>query len=251
MMKPSLLVLVSLVTLFLYARYARLRTKKRSVEEWFRHEASSFSPSEVRSWSEEMKDKKLHHLSGWSYASATTWIRYVQNTVFPLGILAGERFRFLEVGCGVGVFSRVLFKIFPHASGFGFDIEPRAISIARAVLPAERFDLIVSNMSSFIVTEKAFDYIFIPGALCYLESLDLIEHTVRSLLKGLKCGGRGMCASMLPGVASKMGSCRSRVPESFWFALGVTVIKMEDMAKWKSKDTIYHRYNVCVRKHCP
>ena len=89
----------------------------------------------------------------------------------PLNLDTNATFHFLEVGMGVGAFSREILGAFPHATGHGFDLVPRAIEIASVVLPQARMKVTVGDMVDIHEPSESFDLVFVPGALCYLSSL--------------------------------------------------------------------------------
>lgn len=84
----------------------------------------------------------------------------------------------LEIGCGIGALSELIFKQIPNGSFVGADISPKSIGIAN-----ERFkkhknvEFIVSDMTDFTHSKK-FDYIVLPDVLEHIpeeEHQNIIE----------------------------------------------------------------------------
>ena len=170
----------------------------------------------------------------------------------PLNLDTNATFHFLEVGMGVGAFSREILGAFPHATGHGFDLVPRAIEIASVVLPQARMKVTVGDMVDIHEPSETFDVVFVPGALCYLSSMDLVRTAVAGFSRVLRKDG-GLCIHMLASENSPTGSCVVRIPKAFWTEdvqqkpFGLKLIAMEEMSSWGLEHAL-GRYAVCLRK---
>ena len=231
--------------------YARDSTRR-----WFR---ASASQCDVTLWTEADFDEGLHKLSRWEEFDAAQFRSFVAHQIAPLRLARNASFRFLEAGVGVGAFARVLLRAYPNATGVGFDLEPKAVAIARRVLPRDRMPLVFeADMLTVQLphTTALFDYIFVPGALCYLHSLDDIQAALARLVRLLRPGG-GLCASMLASMRSDTGSCNTRIPKAMWLspnkraggtlAAPLTLLSIEDMDTWRLPHA-FGRYAVCLTK---
>jgi hypothetical protein len=133
------------------------------------------------------------------------------------------------------------------ATGVGFDQEPKVIAIAKTVLPASRMRVYVQDMTQYHADHDSYEHILIPGALCYLHSLEDVRQVLAELIKALRDGGM-LCASMLPGLVSHMGSCNVRIPKALWMHLnGMILVNMDKMDSWNLPHAM-GRYSVCLQK---
>lgn len=228
---------------------ALLEYNRNSTRRWFSSELPSVGT--VQNWSESDLDKKLHELSRWDSFSPTQFQSFVEHQIHGLNLKQTDEFRYLEVGVGVGAFARYMLKKYPNATGMGIDIEDSAIQLARVILPVERIHLLVADMVEIPAMGDSFDYVLVPGSLCYLHSLGDVHSALSEFVRVLRPGG-GLCASMLPSLTSDMGSCNIRIPKSIWFSyakvnLGLKVVTMEEMNDWKLPHGM-GRYSTCLRK---
>lgn len=201
---------------------------------WFK--TAVVPTSTVKGWTEDYKDAHLHELSRWDGFNVTQWQQFVAHSYEPLNISHPTSFQFLEIGVGVGAWSRIFLNVFPNASGYGIDLESGAVDIAAEVLPQARMQVQVADM--FTVPERfasaSLDYVFIPGTLCYADNLD----QVRSLFYDLRSrqvihAGSRLSATMLASDHSEKGSCVTRIPKAFWTTLqGYSVIDLQEMDSW-------------------
>lgn len=211
------------------------------------------TPSEVQSWDALKRYDNLYKLSRWDgFVSGDHFNRFVRSQIQGLEMSnqTSSKFYFLEVGVGVGAFAIEILKMFPGASGFGIDSAPKAIAIAKVVLPQERMRVQVGDMRQIDSRAAEFDVIFVPGAICYLLSLDEVKKAVSEFHRVLKPGG-GICLSMIASETSSMGSCNTRIPKSFWnhsalFSSAVQ-IRMEEMDQWNLPHSM-GLYSVCIKK---
>jgi hypothetical protein len=128
---------------------------------------------------------------------------------------------------------------------------PAAIDIAKAVLPSSRMTFAVEDMRHITKNDSAYDIIFVPGAICYLPTIDDVTVAVKEFARLLGVGG-GMCLSMIASDVSDMGSCKTRIPKTFWtenFIISkyLQVLKIEDMDVWHLPHS-FGRYSVCLLK---
>ena len=217
---------------------------------WFR---TAVLPVEtVKAWSESYRDENLHLLSRWDGFNTTQWRAFVSRGYLPLEIPPDQHFRFLEIGVGVGAWSRSFLQVFANASGEGVDLEPDALAIAAAVLPPQRMQLRVANMLNIADFYRGaeFDYVFIPGTLCYTDNLAQARSVLDALRrdKVLKRGGK-LSATMLASADSDKGSCVTRIPKDFWTTIeGYSVISIEEMDAWHLPHA-FGRYAVYLSLH--
>jgi SAM-dependent methyltransferase len=237
-MASKLFIVLILLNVFMYVHDGSRR--------WFTDDLPS--PLHVRQWSNARLNLELHTLSRWDGFSVTEFRSFVRHQLRGLAIPREQRFRYLEVGVGVGAFAREMLRLYPHARGYGFDIEERAVSIAAMILPRERFHCAVGDMLSppTLLAHGPYDYIIIPGALCYLHSQTDVVHALERLTRQLKRGGR-LCASMLPDTDSEMGSCNTRVPRSLWTQVpALHRLAFEEMNDWNLTKHALGRYSACA-----
>ncbi len=202
--------------------------------------------STVAKWNALELDNNLFRLSRWeSFLGHAQFRRFVVEQIKGLNLSHYDNFSFLEVGIGVGAFAREIMTMFPLSECHGIDVVPEAIEIAKVVLPPKRSTLRVGNMLNL---DGEFDHVFVPGAICYLESMFQVRKAVGGFLKVLKNGG-GLCLSMIPNDFNHMGSCNTAIPKSFWYSLvpQLKVIMMDEMDDWKLPHA-YGRYSTCLRK---
>lgn len=217
---------------------------------WYNTDLPSLE--EIATWDEEKRHNTLFRLSRWeSFKSGDQFRQMVQMQIKPLGLNATERFHFLELGVGVGAFSRIILQQFPLSSGVGIDIVPAAIEISKIVLPAHRMTTLVGDMKKIDSKGSTFHVVFVPGALCLLFSMDQVRLAVAEIHRVLKPGG-GLCISLMPSATSETGSCTVRIPKSFWFEevaylYGSKILTIEDMDNWNLPHSM-GRYHMCLRK---
>jgi ubiquinone/menaquinone biosynthesis C-methylase UbiE len=150
------------------------------------------------------------------------------------------------VGIGVGAFALEVLKMYPFSSGAGIDVVPRAISIAEVVLPRDRMRVKVGDMRNIEFGTSEFDVVYVPGALCYLLTIEDVKAAVSEFHRVLKPNG-GLCLSMIASDTSDMGSCNTRIPKTFWTMYGFQVLRLEDMENWHLPHAS-GRYSICLRK---
>jgi SAM-dependent methyltransferase len=204
---------------------------------------------EVAAWSETERFNRLFRLSRWEgFLSGVQFNRFVRDQILPLGQNNSQSFRFLEVGVGVGAFALEVLKMFPHAHGVGIDVVPGAIAIAEVVLPKDRMAVRVGDMRDLHdMPDSSFDVVYVPGAICYLQSLAEVAQAVTEFRRVLR-GGGGLCLSMIASATSETGSCNTRIPEAFWTQFAsLTVLSVDRMDDWHLPHA-FGRYSVCLRK---
>ena len=203
--------------------------------------------STVAKWSASELDNNLFRLSRWdSFLGHAQFHRFVVEQIKGLNLSRYDQFKYLEVGVGVGAFAREMMSMFPLSTCHGIDVVPEAIEIAKVVLPSTRSTLRVENMLDLDEEDGEFDYVLVPGAVCYLDSMFEVREAVRGFLRVLKNGG-GLCLSMIPADTNHMGSCNTAIPKSFWYSPFVKVLSMDEMDDWNLPHA-YGRYSTCMRK---
>jgi SAM-dependent methyltransferase len=217
---------------------------------WFTEDLPA--PDVIGNWTAAQLDARLHELSRWDGFTPLQFRSFVEHQILPLGMDANNTFRFMEIGVGVGAFARHVLQMFPLATGVGVDLERDVIAIAKRVLPRERMRLYVTDMAHlFMAHEGEFNYVFVPGALCYQHSLASVHLALREFTLIVRPGG-GVCASMLASATSPMGSCNTRIPKEMWngeqlAGLKLRCLSLEDMDEWRLPHSM-GRYSVCCRK---
>ena len=219
-----------------------------STNRWFSRDLPL--PEEVSRWSKTKLDQELFRLSRWeNFAGIGQFKHFVHNQIRSLRLNKTDDFYFLEVGVGVGAFAREILSAYPMSKGYGIDVVPETIAIARAVLPKARMNLSTADMRSIaVLSSKTFDVIYVPGAICYLENMNQVSIAVAEFIRLLKVGG-GLCLSMIASDISDMGSCNTRIPKSFWTNQNslLKVVSIEEMDEWHLPHS-FGRYAVCLRK---
>lgn len=215
---------------------------------WFK--TGAMVNESVSTWSETDIDENLHKLSRWNEFNATQWVDFVSRSYRPFDIEANSSFCFLEVGVGVGAWARVFLNKFPGAIGDGLDVEPEALAVAASVLSTNRITLQLNNMINIpqIYENRDFDYVFIPGTLCYADSLNQIYVLLRDIVEYnvIKKGGK-LSATMLASDVSQTGSCTTRIPKVFWYSLKqYNIVEFQQMDDWQLPHS-FGRYAVYLQ----
>lgn len=203
------------------------------------------------------KDATLHTLSHWGF-SADGWREFVKHSVSGLALppaSSSKPFAFLEVGVGVGAFTRTLLAQYPAATAVGVDLSPAAVKVARAVLPAHRAQVHVSDATNLgCLDDNVFDFVVVPGAICYLSTYAAILAALREIARVARPRAR-ISATMIPQGLRGMASCTTYIPKEWWASedvrrLGFRVLEMQEMSSWSSADNAIHgegRYAVFLQ----
>jgi ubiquinone/menaquinone biosynthesis C-methylase UbiE len=215
---------------------------------WFSSELPTEEEVE-KSWNEEKRFNNLYKLSRWDgFLSGAHFNRFVREQIKGLGKNKTSKFRFLEVGVGVGAFASEILKMYPFSKGEGIDVVPGAISIAKVSLPKERMIVKLGDMRNIDYDNNAFDVVYVPGSICYLTFIEDVKKAVSEFYRVLKPNG-GVCLSMIASDTSPVGSCNIRIPKTFWTSLhGFMLLNMEEMDKWRLPHSS-GRYSLCMRKN--
>lgn len=143
----------------------------------------------------------------------------------------------MEIGVGVGAWMRTFLRAFPLATGAGIDYEQSAIDVANVVLPASQIK--VQRLNMFDVPEtfkdRQFDFVFIPGTLCYSETFAKLTGLIEGLIthRVIKSGGK-MSVTMINYSGSSPGSCVTGVEKEYWSSTpGWKLIEIQNMDDWK------------------
>jgi SAM-dependent methyltransferase len=243
---PMFAVLVVISSLFLTEAILSNIIETKSSRYWFASELPR--AEEVANWTEVELSNNLFRLSRWDgFVGNSQFRHFVRDQIEPLHMISGQAFYFLEVGVGVGAFAREILAMYPRSRGYGIDMVPGAIDIARAVLPASRMTFAVADMRHIEKESGSFDVIYVPGAICYLPTMDDVREAVKEFIRLLKHGG-GLCLSMIASDDSDMGSCKTRISKTFWtseVADDLRVLKLEEMDAWHLPHS-FGRYSVCL-----
>jgi ubiquinone/menaquinone biosynthesis C-methylase UbiE len=98
--------------------------------------------------------------------------------------------RVLEIGCGRGVGTELLFRRFGARSVVAFDLDPRMVAEARRRLagyPPDRLGLLVADATAIPVDDAAFDAVFDFAILHHVPDW---RAAVREVRRVLRPGGR-------------------------------------------------------------
>ncbi len=246
--KHRVTVVVSCVVVLCSVVYCIIEHFMNNSQRWFADELPD--PQELVNWTKTEMDEKLFKLSRWTgFNSSQQYNLFVEHQINGLHLNnSNESFYFLEVGVGVGAFTRHILELFPLATGHGIDLEEKAIAIAAQVLPKNRVTLSVGNMMDTNLRPGIFDYVFVPGALCYLHSLINVKFAISEFARVLKVGG-GVCLSMIASDTSPTGTCVTRIPKSTFTSNRdkLCVVSMEEMDDWHLPHGM-GRYATCLRK---
>lgn len=101
-----------------------------------------------------------------------------------------EGLRVLEIGCGRGVGTEILFKRFGAREVHAFDIDPQMIELARSRLsryPPERLKLYVGDASAIKEDGKSFDAVFDFGIIHHVMQW---KRVIAEVSRVLRPGGR-------------------------------------------------------------
>lgn len=220
-----------------------------STRRWFQDCLSKDMEQIIPHWTNAELDQELYKLSRWGEFNSSEFKSFVAHQIRGLDLSYNASFHFLEAGVGVGAFAREILHVYPNSTGVGFDLEAEAVAIAALVLPAQRMQVFVGNMLDlFHLESDTFDYVFIPGSICYLHSLIEVKSALMQLTRLLRSGG-GLCASMIASPSSDTGSCNTRIPKSIWSTIDLlSLVTMEEMDDWELPHS-FGRYAVCLRKH--
>jgi len=104
------------------------------------------------------------------------------------GRVAGERV--LEIGCGRGVGTEIIFERFGAGEVHAFDVDPEMIALARSRLshfPVDRLSLFVGDASSIEAEDASFDSVFDFGIIHHIPDW---KKAVREVVRVLRPGGR-------------------------------------------------------------
>ena len=227
--------------------YCIIEYAMSSSQRWFANELPD--PKELVNWTKTEMDEKLFKLSRWDGFNSSQYKLFVEHQINGLHLNnSNESFYFLEVGVGVGAFTRHILELFPLATGHGIDLEEKAIAIAAQVLPKNKVTLSVGNMMDTNLRPGIFDYVFVPGAICYLHSLINVQFAISEFARVLKVGG-GVCLSMIASDTSPTGTCVTRIPKSTFASNRdkLCVVSMEEMDDWHLPHGM-GRYATCLRK---
>ena len=118
------------------------------------------------------------------FATGEKEIRLIFDYMRQSGVSV-EPGTFLDFGCGVGRASRPLQTRF--AAGYGVDISPRMIDLARQYVPKVNFHVNQKDCLTFIESETL-DFVFSHIVLQHMNS-DLQKKYIREFFRVLKPGG--------------------------------------------------------------
>lgn len=220
---------------------------KNNTVSWFTDDLPD--PDTISRWSEHELDYNLFRLSRWEgFLGKAQFRKFVVSPLLPLGLNRYSNFTFLEVGVGVGAFARQVLKLFPKSSGHGIDIVPRALEIAKRILPPQKMNVSLQDMQSLSFAPNSFDYVLVPGALCYLHSIKQVNRAVDSMVRIMR---KGMCVSMLASSTSDTGSCNVRIPKDYWtfkkIEMKFSKVIIQEMDDWHLPHAL-GRYSICILK---
>lgn len=219
-------------------------------QKWF-HDAIPDADN-LLEWNVSYLDENLHKLSRWDVLSYTQWTELVRRTYAPWNIPNNTRINYLEVGIGVGAWSRIFLQDFPMAAGEGIDLEEKALRIAQLVLPEHR--IFVQVLDMYHIPEgfylQLFDYIFFPAVICYAEAVSEVYGILEGIVKNnvIKIGGN-ISLTFIPPDINALGTCKISIPKDFWYKLpSYKVIKSQDIDEWNIINT-HGQYAVFLTRY--
>lgn len=101
-----------------------------------------------------------------------------------------EGARVLEIGCGRGVGTEIIFERFGAWEVHAFDVDPDMIARARRHLseyPANRLTLFVGDAAAITAEDSSYDAVFDFGIIHHVPAW---QHAVKEVARVLKPGGR-------------------------------------------------------------
>lgn len=189
-------------------------------QQWFREAISHYFIIPTNN-TEDFLDNNLHIFSRWETINKTEWIHVVHYTYEPLLIPKTTPIQFMELGIGVGAWSRIFMREFPNSTCIGVDREQVLLDIAKQVLPMDRVVLVALNMERVpsVYHGALLDYIFLPGTLCYSTTIAEVYWLIKGLAMYdvVKIGGK-ISATMLIDEDKELGYCQTRIHKQYWHA---------------------------------
>lgn len=204
---------------------------KWDVHQWFRDGVTNDILLKPNSSDADL-DKYLHLLSRWEGLNASQWVTFAQHAYIPLLVNNSKNMHFLEIGIGVGAWTRVFLKDNPNLSGWGIDIEHVALDVARYTLKQWNVKLMKLDMVDVPYTfhDYNFDYVFFPGSLCYADNLSDVYWLIRGLWvhNVVRVGGK-ISITFLSTVDNI--PCVTKISKEYWNNLRdkFHIISMEDL----------------------
>lgn len=124
-------------------------------------------------------DKKSSSYQSDSHKGMWGLIKRKELLEFSLALPEREVKKILEVGSGVGVYTRVLKEKYPHSQITCVDISPQMNRQNKV----EGCKKLVGDISTFRMEEK-FDLICAAGSLEFVDNLDLVFKNLKQMLSG-------------------------------------------------------------------
>jgi len=242
--------------------------------EWFEDEKTlnKVGESNKNLLDDDWLDMNLHRLSHWEFPHKE-WESFVSKHVHyedVQSVLKKTPCRMLEIGGGVGAFSRSLLRSYDSLSEFtSIEKSAKATEISRIVNKKDaRFRAISASMEDSkgmraTIAAAApdisswdgrcpgsYDIAIMSGVLCYVGTEDLVRITLENAFTELRVDGL-LIISMLPKTRESMRSCETAIPlpmiERISKTLQYEIITTDDMSKWGTGNQA-DRYLVVLRK---
>ena len=124
---------------------------------------------------EEVNEKQVaEYYDSYSDELEQIGINIRHYTIFKKSVKAGLKrdHNVLEIGCGIGTYTKLMAKYMKRGSILGVDISPESIAKAKKFVKHKNIDFMVSDMSDFKVDRK-FDFIICPDVL---EHIPIAQH---------------------------------------------------------------------------
>ncbi len=140
----------------------------------------------------------------------------------------------------MGAWLRTFLRDHPLArEGWGIDYEQSVIDIASLDVVLPKSQVAVEQLNMFDVPRRfkdaQFDYIFIPGTLCYAESYSSMIGLVEGLASSgvVRKGGKMAITMIHYSKSTRSSSCITGVEKEYWYTSpGWAVIEIQDMDSW-------------------
>jgi len=116
--------------------------------------------------------------------------RHYESTLMQQigGRVSGERV--LEIGCGRGVGTEIIFKRFGAQEVHAFDVDPEMIALARrrlSAFPCDQLSLFVGDAAAIEAEDGTFDAVFDFGIIHHIPDW---KRAVSEVVRVLRPGGR-------------------------------------------------------------
>lgn len=178
------------------------------------------------------------------------WERFYSNTdsytdydneniprlVRVLGLVKESK-RHLDVGCGTGLFTKMMLDKFPDSEGYGIDFSPGAVGVAKKTCAGKFF---VADANSLPFEDGFFDTVHSSGLIAHLDDPQSSISEVHRVLRG-------------GGIFLMTLSDKKHAIEKLWESDNLSKFKPEMMSgftvKYKKFDIPRLKYYLIAKKN--